>query len=138
MAAEAVEGPLREGRQAAGLAGQVLNLIHFKSSQKPSRNPNLKRRHIPTSHILDFLKFFLLQLFLEDFCELFRDYFCEDLKCLELIPRSAFKLLEMSEGRRLLRPGMAVVECGAAPGAWTQGGMEEFSLLRHANIYRLQ
>ena len=54
--------------------------------------------------------------------------------------RSAFKLIEMSEGRRprLLRPGMAVVECGAAPGAWTQGGMEEFSLLRHTNTYRLQ
>lgn len=34
--------------------------------------------------------------------------------------RSAFKLLEMNERRRLLRPGMAVVECGAAPGAWTQ------------------
>lgn len=34
--------------------------------------------------------------------------------------RSAFKLLEMSEGRGLLRPGLRVVECGAAPGAWTQ------------------
>ena len=35
--------------------------------------------------------------------------------------RSAFKLLEMDKERRLLRSGMAVVECGAAPGAWTQG-----------------
>ena len=43
--------------------------------------------------------------------------------------RSAFKLIEMSEGRRLLRPGMAVVECGAAPGAWTQGDIGEFSVL---------
>ena len=46
--------------------------------------------------------------------------------------RSAFKLLEMNEGRRprLPRPGMAVVECGAAPGAWTQGGTEVLRLGR--------
>ena len=34
--------------------------------------------------------------------------------------RSAFKLIEMDERFCLLRPGMTVVECGAAPGAWTQ------------------
>ena len=34
--------------------------------------------------------------------------------------RSAFKIIEMNKRFKLLRPGMAVVECGAAPGAWTQ------------------
>ncbi|KAG0717183.1 rRNA methyltransferase 2, mitochondrial [Chionoecetes opilio] len=34
--------------------------------------------------------------------------------------RSAFKLLEIDKRHRLLVPGQVVVECGAAPGAWTQ------------------
>jgi len=34
--------------------------------------------------------------------------------------RSAFKLIEMLERDRLLRPGMAVVDLGAAPGGWSQ------------------
>lgn len=34
--------------------------------------------------------------------------------------RSAFKLLEMDDKFRLLQPGHIVVDCGAAPGAWSQ------------------
>ncbi|XP_051797170.1 rRNA methyltransferase 2, mitochondrial isoform X1 [Acanthochromis polyacanthus] len=34
--------------------------------------------------------------------------------------RSAFKLLEMDDKFRLLQPGFSVVDCGAAPGAWSQ------------------
>jgi len=34
--------------------------------------------------------------------------------------RAAFKLLELAERDKLLRPGMRVVELGAAPGSWTQ------------------
>ena len=37
--------------------------------------------------------------------------------------RSAYKLIEMNEkygGKLLIGPGAAVMECGAAPGAWTQ------------------
>ena len=36
--------------------------------------------------------------------------------------RSAYKLIEINKNARprLLRPGDTVVECGAAPGAWTQ------------------
>ncbi|KAF0032919.1 hypothetical protein F2P81_015209 [Scophthalmus maximus] len=34
--------------------------------------------------------------------------------------RSAFKLLEMDDKFRLLQPGDSVVDCGAAPGAWSQ------------------
>ncbi|XP_053708478.1 rRNA methyltransferase 2, mitochondrial [Synchiropus splendidus] len=34
--------------------------------------------------------------------------------------RSAFKLLEIDDKFRLLEPGLSVVDCGAAPGAWSQ------------------
>ncbi|KAM5301301.1 rRNA methyltransferase 2, mitochondrial [Glossophaga mutica] len=34
--------------------------------------------------------------------------------------RSAFKLLEMDAKHRILRPGLRVLDCGAAPGAWSQ------------------
>jgi 23S rRNA (uridine2552-2'-O)-methyltransferase len=34
--------------------------------------------------------------------------------------RSAFKLVEIDDKDRLIRPGMTVVDLGAAPGSWTQ------------------
>lgn len=34
--------------------------------------------------------------------------------------RAAFKLIELAERDRLFRPGMSVVDLGAAPGSWTQ------------------
>lgn len=34
--------------------------------------------------------------------------------------RAAFKLLEIADRDQLLRPGMAVVDLGAAPGSWSQ------------------
>lgn len=34
--------------------------------------------------------------------------------------RSAFKLLEMNEKHLFLKPGHIVIDCGAAPGSWTQ------------------
>lgn len=34
--------------------------------------------------------------------------------------RSAFKLLEINAQYNLLKPGQCVVDCGAAPGSWTQ------------------
>ena len=41
--------------------------------------------------------------------------------------RSAYKLIEMNEKYhgKLLGPGSVVLECGAAPGAWTQVAVEE-------------
>jgi 23S rRNA (uridine2552-2'-O)-methyltransferase len=38
--------------------------------------------------------------------------------------RAAFKLLEMDEKHRLLRPGARVLDLGAAPGGWTQVAVE--------------
>jgi 23S rRNA (uridine2552-2'-O)-methyltransferase len=34
--------------------------------------------------------------------------------------RAAFKLIELAEKDRLLRPGMTVVDLGSAPGSWSQ------------------
>ncbi|TSS23719.1 rRNA methyltransferase 2, mitochondrial [Bagarius yarrelli] len=34
--------------------------------------------------------------------------------------RSAFKLLEIDDKYHLLKPGISVIDCGAAPGAWSQ------------------
>lgn len=34
--------------------------------------------------------------------------------------RAAFKLIELDEKYRLIRPGMTIVDLGAAPGAWSQ------------------
>ncbi|XP_056144537.1 rRNA methyltransferase 2, mitochondrial [Lampris incognitus] len=38
--------------------------------------------------------------------------------------RSAFKLLEIDDRFDILRPGYSVVDCGAAPGAWSQVAVE--------------
>lgn len=42
--------------------------------------------------------------------------------------RSAFKLLEMDEKFKILKPGDAVVDCGAAPGSWTQVVVDKLKL----------
>uniref|UniRef100_A0A673FUD7 rRNA methyltransferase 2, mitochondrial n=1 Tax=Sinocyclocheilus rhinocerous TaxID=307959 RepID=A0A673FUD7_9TELE len=34
--------------------------------------------------------------------------------------RSAFKLIEIDDKYGLLKPGLSVIDCGAAPGAWTK------------------
>jgi 23S rRNA (uridine2552-2'-O)-methyltransferase len=39
--------------------------------------------------------------------------------------RAAFKLLELDEKDRLLRPGLKVVDLGAAPGSWSQVAAEK-------------
>lgn len=39
--------------------------------------------------------------------------------------RSAFKLLEVDERYNILKPGQTVIDCGAAPGSWTQVAVEK-------------
>lgn len=34
--------------------------------------------------------------------------------------RSAFKLIEIDDRFKILQPGHTVIDCGAAPGSWTQ------------------
>ena len=38
--------------------------------------------------------------------------------------RASYKLLEIIEKDRLIRPGMTVVDLGAAPGGWSQVAMD--------------
>lgn len=42
--------------------------------------------------------------------------------------RSAYKLLEIDEKYHILKPGSAVVDCGAAPGSWTQVVVKKLNL----------
>jgi len=49
--------------------------------------------------------------------------------------RAAFKLIEIAEKDRLFRPGMSVVDLGAAPGSWTQVLREKLG--RRARIVAL-
>lgn len=52
--------------------------------------------------------------------EHFGDAFVRQAQALGLRSRAAFKLLEIDERDRLLRPGQVVVDLGAAPGGWAQ------------------
>ncbi|XP_064089913.1 rRNA methyltransferase 2, mitochondrial-like [Macrobrachium nipponense] len=45
--------------------------------------------------------------------------------------RSAFKLIEIDDRHKILNPGQVVVECGAAPGAWTQVAVSRVNSLQN-------
>ncbi|EZA59998.1 hypothetical protein DMN91_000977 [Ooceraea biroi] len=49
-----------------------------------------------------------------------RDPYVEKAKQENYRCRSAFKLLQINEKHNILSPGVTVVDCGAAPGSWTQ------------------
>lgn len=44
--------------------------------------------------------------------------------------RSAFKLQQIDDKYRILRPGHSVVDCGAAPGAWSQVAVQRVNSAR--------
>jgi 23S rRNA (uridine2552-2'-O)-methyltransferase len=48
------------------------------------------------------------------------DHFVNEAQRLGYRSRAAFKLLELAQKDRLFRPGMTVVDLGAAPGSWCQ------------------
>jgi 23S rRNA (uridine2552-2'-O)-methyltransferase len=48
------------------------------------------------------------------------DHFVQRAKAEGLRSRAAYKLLEIDDRDKLLRPGMVVAELGAAPGSWSQ------------------
>lgn len=48
------------------------------------------------------------------------DPYVEKAKMMNLRCRSAFKLIEIDERFKILQPGHVVIDCGAAPGSWTQ------------------
>jgi 23S rRNA (uridine2552-2'-O)-methyltransferase len=52
--------------------------------------------------------------------EHFDDHYVKKSKELGYRSRASFKLLELQEKDKLFRPGMTVVDLGAAPGGWSQ------------------
>ncbi|XP_034293767.1 rRNA methyltransferase 2, mitochondrial isoform X1 [Pantherophis guttatus] len=54
----------------------------------------------------------------------FRDPFVKRAKKRNYRCRSAFKLLEIDDKHHLFRPGLHVLDCGTAPGAWAQVAVE--------------
>ncbi|GLV34573.1 Mitochondrial rRNA methyltransferase 2 [Carabus blaptoides fortunei] len=49
-----------------------------------------------------------------------KDPYVEKAKMMNYRCRSAFKLLEIDDKFSILKPGFVVIDCGAAPGSWTQ------------------
>lgn len=58
-----------------------------------------------------------------------RDPFVKAAKQQHYRCRSAFKLLEIDDKLHILRPGLSVLDCGAAPGAWSQVAVERVNAL---------
>ncbi|XP_029802849.1 rRNA methyltransferase 2, mitochondrial isoform X1 [Suricata suricatta] len=54
-----------------------------------------------------------------------RDPFVKAAKVESYRCRSAFKLLEVNERHKILRPGLRVLDCGAAPGGWSQVAVQK-------------
>lgn len=48
------------------------------------------------------------------------DPYVEKAKMMNFRCRSAFKLLEIDDKYKILKPGHVVIDCGASPGSWTQ------------------
>src|SRR5512132_1350785 len=55
------------------------------------------------------------------------DPYVEEAKRRGYRSRAAFKLVEIDDKYRLLKPGMTVVDLGAAPGGWSQIAAERVS-----------
>ena len=52
--------------------------------------------------------------------EHFDDFYVKEAKRLGYRSRACFKLIEIQEKDKILRPGMTVIDLGAAPGGWSQ------------------
>jgi 23S rRNA (uridine2552-2'-O)-methyltransferase len=57
------------------------------------------------------------------------DPYVEEAKRRGYRSRAAFKLAEIDDKHRLLRPGMVVVDLGAAPGGWSQVAAQRIKLI---------
>jgi 23S rRNA (uridine2552-2'-O)-methyltransferase len=66
------------------------------------------------------------------------DPYVQEAKKLGYRSRAAFKLAQLDDKCRLLKPGMRVVDLGAAPGGWTQIAVERTkALISHAKVVAL-
>src|SRR5262245_66174514 len=57
------------------------------------------------------------------------DPYVEEAKRRGYRSRAAFKLAEIDDKQHLLRPGMSVVDLGAAPGGWSQVAAQRVKLM---------
>ena len=69
--------------------------------------------------------------------EHFSDPFVKKAQAEGLRSRAAYKLEELVERDRLLKPGMVVVDLGAAPGGWSQWLRQALSAQYPANSGRV-
>ena len=53
------------------------------------------------------------------------DPYVEKAKMMNYRCRSAFKLLEIDDKYHIIKPGDTIIDCGAAPGSWTQVAVEK-------------
>lgn len=59
----------------------------------------------------------------------FKDPYVIKSKLANYRSRSAFKLIQIDDRHHILKPGFRVVDCGAAPGGWTQVAVERVNAL---------
>ncbi|XP_072037206.1 rRNA methyltransferase 2, mitochondrial-like [Amphiura filiformis] len=58
-----------------------------------------------------------------------KDPFVQQAKLQNYRARSAFKLLDINNQHHILTPGSVVIDCGAAPGSWTQVAVNKVNSL---------
>lgn len=58
-----------------------------------------------------------------------KDRFVKSAKIQNYRARSAFKLLEIDDKYKILKPGFAVIDVGAAPGSWTQVAVDRVNAI---------
>jgi 23S rRNA (uridine2552-2'-O)-methyltransferase len=59
------------------------------------------------------------------------DPYVAEAKRLGYRSRAAFKLLQLDDRFKFLKPGVRLVDLGAAPGGWTQVAVERIGILKH-------
>lgn len=56
-----------------------------------------------------------------------KDPYCKAAKANQYRARSAFKLIQINDKYRIIRQNDVIIDCGAAPGGWTQVAAEKVS-----------
>ncbi|KAG1436492.1 hypothetical protein G6F56_013537 [Rhizopus delemar] len=54
-----------------------------------------------------------------------KDPYCKAAKANQYRARSAYKLIQINDKYKLIRPAYVVIDCGAAPGGWSQVAAEK-------------
>ncbi|KAL8143302.1 hypothetical protein V2J09_016334 [Rumex salicifolius] len=62
------------------------------------------------------------------------DFFYREAQRLGYVARSAFKLLQMQDKYKLIKPGSSVLDLGCAPGAWLQVACQSLGPLKHGGF----